>query len=265
MVEVISSSARSLVRGLNNKVDQLNALNHPNVRRLVDLSIRNVEIEGIPPYLRDPTAKAILPSNYPGVKNALSGAMKIASILPYDATHKGNRVIAIARKSLADEADIFLRALGIRNFVYPALYDDKAGKYSLGTAVYKNVIRSLNEPGRVLWMSVTGKTDKNGLGLGDIRSGAVVFSASTNVPLIPLAFEMQNQVGKKGKIIARFGPVIPPPNLQNLDDIDKTDLIEVYSLLLMSHIAHLLPNKQRGDFENAEKILLDINRRLGIG
>jgi len=60
----------------------------------------------------------------------------------------------------------------------------------------------------------------------------------------------------------RFGEPIDPPQIEAVGDFETADLLIDFSKLAMCQIAKLLPAGQRGDFENADDILVETKSRL---
>lgn len=226
------------------------------VREMVDLGIRGIEIEPIPSSL-DESKRAILVSNYPSISKTLRALLKMGCRLPGE----GFRLRAIARKEVATEANLVLKALGIDKFIFPA-EKDEAGVYKLERRTYREVLAYLDEPGCVLWLSLTGKTRGNGLLEGDLRTGAALFSLTKRVPIVPLGLVTKEEGGKSKVVKARFGEPIDPPEIGEMAEFERSDFLIDFSKLTMCEIAKLLPPGQRGDFKNVEEKQIEIERRL---
>ncbi|NIN67122.1 MAG: hypothetical protein GTO63_20985 [Anaerolineae bacterium] len=228
------------------------------VRRLMDLAIRDLRVEPIPVYLSEGNG-AILVSNYPSVSQSLRAVIKVGCRLSVERP----RIKAIARPEIVTEANPLLKALGIGQFVFP-VHKDQAGAYRLERRVVKEVLRYLDQPGNVMWMSITGRTRGNGLLEGDLRTGAVLFSLKKGIPLLPMGFVTKEHRGRSRVTEVRFGEPIHSPELSDLGDFERVDLMIDVSKLAMCEIARLLPPGQRADFEDADERLVDIKSRLGI-
>ncbi len=226
------------------------------IREMVDLGIRGIEVEPIPSSL-DEGERAILVSNYPSVSKTLRALLKMGCRLPGE----GFRLKAIGRKEVKTEANSLLKALGIDNFIFPARKDE-AGAYKLERRTYREVLAYLDEPGCVLWLSLTGKTRGNGLSEGDLRTGAALFSLSKRVPMIPMGLVTKEERGKSKVVKVRFGEPINPPKVGEMIEFERSDFLIDFSKLAMCEIAKLLPPGQRGDFENIEEEGAQIERRL---
>jgi hypothetical protein len=247
-----------ILGGLDAWLRSLNLLERSRiVRRIVDLTTRGVEIEPFPPHL-DQAHRAILVSNYPSVSQTLRAVLKAACRLPGEEF----RLRGIGRPEVVTNATSLLKALGIDRLVFPARKDE-AGMFRMETRVVKDILAFLDGPGRVLWVSVTGRTRGNGLLAGDLRTGAALFSVKTGVPLVPMAMVTRDKRGKPLVTKVRFGPPIEPPNGEQMGDFEKTDLLVDFSKLAMCEIAKLLPPGQRGDFENVDEKLAETKSRLG--
>jgi 1-acyl-sn-glycerol-3-phosphate acyltransferase len=173
------------------------------------------------------------------------------------------RIRAIARPEIISEANTLFKALGVGQFVFP-VHKDQAGAYRLEGRLVKDILRWLDGPGNVLWLSITGRTRGNGLLEGDLRTGAALFSLKKGVPLVPMGLVTSEKKGKPRVIGVRFGEPIRPPSASELDDFQRTDYLIDLTKLAMCEVARLLPPGQRGDFEDAEAKLEETNRRLGI-
>ena len=160
-------------------------------RRMLNVTIRGIQVESIPPYLGDGQG-AILVSNYPSVSQTLMAIMKMGCRLP----GKKLRLRAIARREVTAGANVFLRALGIGEYIFPALKNE-SGKYVLETDTLKRVLAHLDGRGGVLWLSITGNTRGNGLLESDLRTGAAQFSLKKSVPVVPLGLVTREEGGKR--------------------------------------------------------------------
>ncbi|MFQ5885832.1 MAG: hypothetical protein ACE5II_01215, partial [Anaerolineae bacterium] len=160
------------------------------------------------------------------------------------------------------EANSLLKALGIDKLIFPA-HKDEAGVYKLERRTYREVLAYLDEPGHVLWLSLTGKTRGNGLLEGDLRTGAALFSLTKRVPIIPMGLVTKEDERGKSKVVkVRFGEPIDPPRVGEMIEFERSDFLIDFSELAMCEIAKLLPPGQRGDFENLEEKQVEIARRL---
>jgi 1-acyl-sn-glycerol-3-phosphate acyltransferase len=154
-----------------------------------------------------------------------------------------------------------LKALGIDKLVFPA-QKDEAGVYKLERRTYSEVLAYLDGPGRVLWLSLTGKTRGNGLLEGDLRTGAALFSHMKRLPVMPMGLVTKEERDKSKVVKVRFGEPIGPPEVGEMTEFEKSDFLIDFSKLAMCEIAKLLPPGQRGDFENVEEKGAEIERRL---
>lgn len=242
--------------GLDSKVRSLNLFEHQRARRLIDLNLRGIRVDPMPPSLEEGQS-AILVSNYPSVTQTTRAVLKVGCRLP------GNeaRLKAIARQEVITEANLSLKALGVDNIAIPA-QKDKAGIYRLKGEAFKEILKFLSEPGHVVWLSITGKTRGGGLLEEDLRTGVFLFSLKSQVPVVPMGVETKEKKGKRKVAAVRFGEPINPPNIKNLDELEKVDYPLDYSRLIMCQIAKLLPSGQRGSFEDVEEKLEEVQRRL---
>jgi hypothetical protein len=72
------------------------------------------------------------------------------------------------------------------------------------------------------------------------------------------------QVGGKPRVIkVRFGEPIHPPQMEELSDFERSDFLIDLSRLALCRVAQLLPPGQRGDFEQVEEKLEELEGRLG--
>lgn len=260
-VQVTEAVAGPANRGIAGRIDarlrSLRLLDRSAlVRKAVDLSTRGVGIEPIPAWLGE-SERALLVSNYPSISQTLRALIKMGCRLPGD----GYRLKGIGRPDVVTNASALLKALGIDNLILP-VYKDDAGAYRLHRKVVKEVLDYLEGEGSVLWMSITGTTRGNGLLEGDVRTGAALFSVSKGVPMVPLGLVTREHKGRPRVVKVRFGEPIPPPPMEELSDFDKTDLLVDLSRLALCRTASLLPPGQRGDFEQVEEKLQEIQARI---
>jgi hypothetical protein len=183
--------------------------------------------------------------------------MKVLVRLP----GKDLRLKAVGRAEAVKGANALLRALGFERLVFP-VQKDQVGLYRLNRKVSKEILAYLDQPGHLLWLSMTGRTRGNGLLEQDLRTGAAQFSIRKDVPLVPVGLITDEQKAKLTVVRVRFGEPIHPPDVQELDDLYKADLLIDLSRLAMCQIARLLPEGQRGDFELADEKLAEATRRL---
>ena len=228
------------------------------VRRLTDLAIRGIEVAPIPASL-DGTRAAILVSNYPSVFQSLRAVIKVGCRISTERP----RIRAVARPEIITEANVLFKALGVGQFVFP-VHKDQAGAYGLEGRLVEDILRWLDDPGNVLWLSITGRTRGNGLLEGDLRTGAAMLSLKKGVPLVPMGLVTREKKGKLRVVGTRFGEPVCPPSASELDDFQRTDYLIDLTKLAMCEVARLLPPGQRGDFEEAEQKLEETRRRLGI-
>src|SRR4030042_351353 len=228
------------------------------VRRLTELGIRGIEVAPIPASL-DETRAAILVSNYPSVFQSLRAVIKVGCRLSPERV----RIRAVARPEIIAEANLLFKALGVGQYVFP-VHKEQAGAYRLEGRLVKDILRWLESPGNVLWLSITGRTRGNGLLEGDLRTGAALFSFKKGVPLVPMGLVTKEKKGRLRVVGVRFGEPIYPLPTGDLDDFQKTDYLIDLTTLAMCEVARLLPPGQRGDFEEAEQKLEETRRRLGI-
>ncbi len=254
--EAISSLAR---RGILERIDKgLRTLalleRSSRVRRIVDLVIGGIEVETIPSCLEE---RAILVSNYPSVSQSLRAVIKVGCRL----SPERPRLKAVARPEIITKANFLMKVLGVGNFIFP-VQKDQAGVYRLETKVLKEVLSYLDGPNHVLWLSITGRTRGNGLLEGDLRTGAALLSLKKGVPLVPMGLITREARGKPKVVKVRFGEPIYAPEVGEMNDFEKADMLIDFSKFAMCQIAMLLPSGQRADFENAEGKLLEAKRRL---
>ncbi len=258
LVETGSSALERIRQRFDAGVQSLRLLERFRwTRRILDVSIRGIEVEPIPAYLGD-GQRAILVSNYPSVSQTLMAVMKVGSRLPGEEL----RLKAIARKEIVARANVLLKALGVDRHIFPAL-KDPSGKYALEPNTLKQVLAHLNGQGNVLWLSITGKTRGNGLLERDLRTGAALFALKKNIPIVPMAMVTEQRRGKVKIVKVRFGERINPPSVGRPDEFEMGDLLLDFSRLIVCHIAGLLPAGQRGDFEDVEDKLREVRSRLG--
>jgi len=227
--------------------------------KLIGFNLRKIKLDREDPFpdvLKNPEGRAIVVSNYPSVSLALKGAMRFGAEVP-------GRLKGIGRQSVIDRANPFLTALGIgRGLVYPARKDE-AGIYRLEKRALNEIMDFLDEPGSLLWMSLTGETNLNGLGEADVRTGAALFSLKKGIPLVPMGIVTKGEGRNLRAIRVRLGEPIPPPVLPE-SELDQPDYLVDYSKMLMAEVAKLLPPGQRGDFEDIDKKLSEARRRLRL-
>jgi hypothetical protein len=226
------------------------------VRKLVDLSTRGVKVEPIPSSL-GAEKSAVLVSNYPSVSQTLRTLIKVGCRFP----GSGYRLKGIGRPEVIAQANTLLKALGVDSLIYP-VHKDEAGAYRLHRSIVKEVLAYLDQPGSILWLSITGRTAGNGLLEGDLRTGAAVFSTMKKLPLVPMGLVTEERKGKPRVMRVRFGEPIDPPDGEALGDFEKADLLIDLTRLALCHVARLLPSGQRGDFEQAGEKLEEIEARL---
>ncbi len=256
---VTSLVKRRILGGVDARLRSLALLQRGRrARKLVDLAIRGIDVERIPPSLNEPH-RAILVSNYPSIPQTLRAILKVGCRLPGERF----RVKGIGRSEFVTQATWLLRALGVDRLVFP-VRKDEAGAYRLHKQVVKDVLAFLDVPGHVLWMSITGTTRGNGLLEGDLRVGAALFSLKKAVPIVPMGVVTKDQDGKSRAVNVRFGEPIEPPETTQMDEFEKSDLLIDLSKFALCQIARLLPPGQRGDFEDFEHKLAETSRRLGL-
>ena len=249
--------SREISEGIDARLSSLVLLERSRkVQEMVDLGIKGIEVEPIPSSL-DEGERAILVSNYPSVSQTLRALLKVGCRLPGE----GFRLKAIGRKEVRTKANPLLKALGIDKLIFP-VQKDEAGVYKLERRTYREVLAYLDEPGNVLWLSVTGKTSGNGLLEEDLRTGAALFSLTKRVPIMPMGLVTKEERGKSKVVKVRFGEPIDPPKVEEMTEFERSDFLIDFSKLAMCEIAKLLPPGQRGDFENVEDKGMQIERRL---
>jgi hypothetical protein len=226
------------------------------VRKLVDLSTIGVKVDPVPSALSE-AKRAVLVSNYPSVSQTLRTLIKVGCRFP----GSGYRLKGIGRPEVITQANTLLKALGVDSLIYP-VHKDEAGAYRLHRAIVKEILAYLDEPGSILWLSITGRTTGNGLLEGDLRTGAAVFSTMKKLPLVPMALVTKERKGKPRVVKVRFGEPIDLPDSEALGDFERADLLIDFTRLALCHVARLLPSGQRGDFEEAEEKLEEIEARL---
>jgi 1-acyl-sn-glycerol-3-phosphate acyltransferase len=258
-VQKASSILEKISQSVDARVRLLRLLERSKwTRRALDVAISGIKVEPIPAYLGD-GKRAILVSNYPSVSQTLMAVMKVGCRLPGQEL----RLKAIARKEIAAEANVLLKALGVDQRIFPAL-KDQSGKYALEPESLKKVLAHLNGQGNVLWLSVTGKTRGNGLLERDLRTGAALFSLKKKIPIVPMGLVIKEKEGKAKIVGVRFGEPINPPEVGKLGEFEMGDFLLDISQLIMCQIAILLPPGQRGDFEDVEGKLREIRSRLDV-
>jgi len=227
------------------------------VKKLVDVGIRGVRIEPIPSSLGE-SHRAVLVSNYPAVYQTLRSLIKVGCRFP----GQGHRLRGIGRPEVVTNASTLIKALGVDSLIFQA-YKDEAGAYRLHKKVIQDVLAHLDGEGHVLWLSITGATRGNGLLEGDLRTGAALFSTTKGVPIVPMGL-VTKQVGGKPRVIkVRFGEPIHPPRMEELSDFERSDFLIDLSRLALCRVAQLLPPGQRGDFEQVEEKLEELESRMG--
>jgi hypothetical protein len=229
------------------------------VKRLVELGIRGVEVEPIPPCLGE-SKRAVLVSNYPAVYPTLRALIKVGARFP----GQGYRLKGIGRPEVIAEANTILKVLGVDSVIFP-VYKDEAGAYRMQKRVIQDVMAYLQGEGNVLWLSLTGATRGNGLLEGDLRTGAALFSTGHGVPLVPMGLVTREHKGRPRVVKVRFGEPINPTPVTELSDFERTDFLIDLSRLALCRVASLLPPGQRGDFEQVEEKLQEAENRLGMG
>jgi hypothetical protein len=227
------------------------------VRQLMYVAIRGIEVEPIPEVLYG-QQPAILVSNYPSVGQSLRAVIKVGCRISIERP----RLKAIARPEVVTGANFLLKALGIGLFVFP-VHKDQAGAYRLHGQLAKDILRWLDGPGNVLWLSITGRTRGNGLLEGDVRTGAAAFAIRKGVPLVPMALETREKKGKRRVVRVRFGEPVYPEIPSDIGEFERTDYLIDLTKLAMCRVAELLPTGQRGDFEETRQKLEETKRRLG--
>jgi 1-acyl-sn-glycerol-3-phosphate acyltransferase len=257
-VEVVPHTAqRELQQIMDARLRSLALLDRSlRVRQLTNLLLRGIDVEPIPPWL-GPDHRAILVSNYPSVFASLMAVMKLVCRFPDDQP----RIKCIARREVVTQAPPWLKALGVDRFVFPA-QKDESGVYRLDSKVFKRVLAYLNQPGNILWLSMTGRTRGNGLLEQDIRTGAAQFAVKKGVPLVPMGLVTQEHRSKLKVVKVRFGEPIEIPDAGEIGEVDKSDLLIDLSKLAMCQIAQLLPAEQRGDFCDVDEKLAEASARL---
>jgi hypothetical protein len=223
---------------------------------MVDLGTRGVKVDPIPSCLGEGT-RVVLVSNYPSVYQTLRSLIKVGCRFP----GPGYRLKGIGRPEVIIQANTLLKALGVDSLIYP-VHKDEAGAYRLHRAIVKEILAYLDQPGSILWLSITGRTAGNGLLEGDLRTGAAVFSTTKGLPLVPMGLVTEEEKGKPRVVRVRFGEPIAPPHIEALGDFEKADLLIDFTRLALCHVARLLPSGQRGDFEEADEKLEEIEARL---
>lgn len=231
-------------------VSNLKLAENPLVRKAIsEFSLRDIEIDRIPDSLLE---AAVLVSNYPGVKESLTAVMKIGCELPGQKL----RLKAIARREVITKSNPVLGGF-LAEAVFPAEKDD-TGKYSLSNRTLARALEHLKQGG-VLWLSPTGNTEENGLKIEDLRYGAVSLALKTKAPIIPMGL-ITNSDGMVRKV--KFGQAIVLPSLDKTNFFDRDRQLHLCSLLVLAKIATLLPPGQRGDFEDWETKMTEIERSL---
>lgn len=228
------------------------------VKRLVSLAIRGIRIEPVPSHL-DESHRAVLVSNYPAVYPTLHTLIKVGCHLPGE----GFRLKGIGRPEVVTQANTLLKVLGIDSLIY-RVHKDEAGAYRLHKRIVQDILTYLQGRGNVLWLSITGKTRGNGLLEGDLRTGAALFSVTKGVPIVPMGLVTREGRGGLRVVRVRFGEPIEPPQVEDIGDFEKADLLIDLTRLALCQVARLLPSGQRGDFEPVEEKLEEAEMRLGL-
>jgi hypothetical protein len=256
-IVMIASAKEQLVGSIDSTLCSMRLLKRSaKVRKVTDLTIGGIDIQPIPACLAEGKS-AILVSNYPSVNGAMRAVIKVGCRLPGDSY----RLNAIGRPEVITQATPVLKALGIKQHVFPVHKDD-AGVYRLDRRVLRDILAFLDQPGNVLWMSITGSTRGNGLLEEDLRTGAAQFALSKRIPLVPMALVTTMREGKPRIIQAKFGEPILASDGADLSDFEKTDYLNDLTRLAMCRVAQLLPPGQRADFENVDEKLEEAYRRL---
>jgi hypothetical protein len=247
--------------GIGQRVDArlrgLNLLERSAViRKLVDLTTGGVRVDPIPPWLGE-THRAILVSNYPSVSQTLRTLIKVGCRFP----GPGYRLKGIGRPDVVVHANSQLKALGVDSLIFQ-VYKDEAGAYRLHRGVVQEILAYLDTPDSILWLSITGRTAGNGLLEGDLRTGAALFSTTKRVPLVPMGLVTKEEKGRLRVVRVRFGEPIEPPETEASGDFQRADLLIDLTRLALCRVAELLPPGQRGDFEDAEEKLEEVQARL---
>lgn len=243
-----AASARSY---FNQTIDGLNGFDHAIVRRYVDWKIKGIDVDPLPDYLLDPNSRAILTSNYPADRlNVVAAVLKVASRLPGEKA----RIRAIAGKDILERTGSDLRALGIKKLIYPAVKDARKDRYTLADDVRTALESELQKPGTILWQSITGKTEGNGLQISQIQPGIASWSTQFHLPITPMALITENRNDKEEITHVKFGPPIEPPDMSGLTSTTaQFELLTGHTINVMFEIAKLLPPGQRGDFEDVSE------------
>jgi len=228
------------------------------VKRLVELSIRGVDVEPIPLCLGE-SKRAVLVSNYPAVYPTLRALIKVGARFP----GRGYRLKGIGRPEVIAEANTILKVLGVDSVIFP-VYKDEAGAYRMQKKVIQDVVAYLRGEGNVLWVSITGTTRGNGLLEGDLRTGAALFSTGNGVPIVPMGLVTREHKDTLRVVKVRFGEPIDPSPMKEIGDFERTDFLIDLSRLALCRVARLLPPGQRGDFEQVEEKLQEAESRLGV-
>lgn len=253
---------REVGKGISDRIDpklrSLFLIENPQMRKVVDkVVLRRIRIE-VPPFLEEGRS-AILVSNYPSVGEATDAVLKVDCCL----SGKESRLRAIGREEVAEEAGVLLMALGVDRILIPAQKVDGVYRLKEGKEAYNEVLNHLRTPGSVFWLSITGETRGNGLLEEDLKTGAVMFSLESKVPIVPMGI-----VTKQGKVVeVRFGNLVILPKKEDLKrEYERGDFLNDCTRKVMAEIASLLPPGQRGSFDNMDikERLAEIDRRLKI-
>jgi len=224
--------------GIFNAVSGLRLPENPLVRKILKETLRGIEIRSIPESL---AGGAVLASNYPDIKETLRAVLKVGCLLPGPEL----RLLAIAREDIVTRTSPFLGGF-LKEAVLPARKDEE-GRYSLVPSYAAKALNHLKKGG-VLWLSVTGSTEGNGLKKEHVRHGAVALAQKAQVPIVPMGI-ITNEAKKV--IQVRFGQAMIPSSPEEISDFNIDEYRHSFSLLVMEAIAELLPPGQKGDFENS--------------
>lgn len=258
-VRGVSSTLGGIPQRVDARLRSLRLLDRSRwVRKMTGMAIRGIEVEPIPACLGE-GKRAILVSNYPSVSHTMWAVIKVGCRLP----GQRFRVKAIGRKKVVVGANMLLKALGVDQHIFPAL-KDQSGKYVLGPDTLKKILAHLDGQGNVLWLSVTGNTRGNGLLERDLRTGAAFFSLKKKTPIVAMGLVTNEEEGKLKVQRIRFGEPIDVSEVGSLSEFEMGDLLVDISRLIMCQIAALLPPGQRGDFEDVEEKLREVQERLNL-
>ena len=259
LVQEVSNVLEKVSQRIDAALRSLSLLDRSRwVRKMTDVAIMGIEVEPLPSCLGE-GKRAILVSNYPSVSQTMRAVIKVGCRLP----GQRFRVKAIGRKTVVAGANALLKVLGVDQHIFPAL-KDQSGKYTLEPDTLKRILAHLDGQGNVLWLSITGNTRGNGLLERDLRTGAALFSLKKNIPIVPMGMVTEEKKGKIQIARVRFGEPIYPPEVSELGEFERSDLLVDISRLIMCQIAALLPPGQRGDFEDVEEKLIEVKERLNL-